>query len=302
MEQLDRHAVVNSLAIPLVDVLGSTPESWPSSKTASRICFSYSSADNVAAADEHRAAWLARIREYVEYDSGFAQVSFWRFFDTIRAVARSEKLLRRALDVAVEFGQSSREYRLQNEILLAPTDELMIVDGQHRLAALSDARRHLSRRAIGLVLQTVIVRLSSCHANSVRDVLKVLENSLVEEVAKRIRLKNSRSTFDLQQSTAPSTREWVLGFLFRTGNPPPRSGPCPAAGWVFVNIITEAWREGYATVQGQEDSRSLRNTIRNRYTKARFNRGARSHASVGGVPQFAGRRHSGGHHSLAQCA
>jgi hypothetical protein len=256
-----------------------------------------------AAVGEYLQACITRMRELVGPDNKPSQLHFWRFFDNVRDVRKHACAPHGTFEVANEVGHASLG-RVFAKNRLELSQGPLIVDGQHRLAALNDTRRDLSSRDILRVLQTVFDRIVDCETTrTFCDVLEILDSSLVDEVAKRVRLKNSRRSFDLQQNTAPSTREWVLGFFFRTGNPPPRSGrSCPADSWAIVNIITEAWREGYATVQRQEDSRSLRNTIRKRYTKARFNRGVRSHANLGGVRQFAGRRCSGRYCSLAQCA
>jgi hypothetical protein len=242
-----------------------------------------------------------RLRSWIESKSEPSQRHFWNFFDEIRSVSSAYNatyaLSRYALHelTHLEFSLPRRKCTFASS--------QVVVDGQCRLAAYENANRDLSSRAIRSVLKLALNDLDNLeNIETIWEVLETLNRSLVREVTQRVKWVARDRNLHLEVYDVPSTREWVLGFLFRTGNPPPRSGLCPADSRAFVTIITAAWREGYATVQGQKDSRSLRNTIRKRYTKARFNRSARSYASLGGVPQFAGRRRSRRHYPLAQCA
>ena len=272
------------------------------SESASTVFISYSRTSwNPAAIDAFRRSLTDRLRGWVEGDKEPSQKHFWNFYDNVREyVSTSRQDADRNVLVAHEIGH----YLLNGgRKRSSQRGQIAVIDDQHRFVAFEKATRDLSGHAIRSALQVALDDLNSFEdAETIWDLLEVLDNSLVQGVAKHVRWVDQCYSFVLG-SFAPSTREWVLGFFFRTGNPPPRTGQsCPAEGWVVVIIVTEAWREGYATVQGQEDSRSLQNTIRNRYTKARFNRSARSHARVSGVPQFAGRRRSWRHYSLAQCA
>ena len=257
---------------------------------------------NAVDIDAFRRSLADQLRGWVECDGEPSQKHFWNFYDRIREYAWISHAGRNLAtnEIAHYLLTGCRKLTTRSPWRRS----IAVIDGQHRIAAFEKATRDLSGRAIRSVLQTTLDRLHRLeNAETISDVLDVLDNSLVQEVAKRVNWVEQPYRPHLQENAAPSTHEWVLGFLFRTGNSPPRSGhSCPAEGWAVVTTITDAWREGYATVQGQEDSRSLRNTIRNRYTKARFNRSARSHASVGGSPQFARRPHSRCHYSLAQCA
>jgi hypothetical protein len=288
-------SAIDSLTSMAQASLHSEAETLLSIKLFSHLYFSH------AAADEYLEAWTNRMRELVGPDNKPSQILFWRFFDNVRDT-RKQAAPCRAFDVEHEASRANPGRPFEKTLRFELPEGPLVMDGQHRLAAvLNDARRDLSRRDILRVLQTVFDRITDCEAG--RTFFEVLDSSLVEEVAKLVRLKDSRRNFDLQENRAPSTREWVLGFFFRTGNPPPRSGRWrPASGRVPVNLFTAAWREDYAAVQGQEDSRSLRDAVREQRTKTRFNRGAQNHANLDGRRQSAGRRHPRPHRSLAQCA
>jgi hypothetical protein len=300
MEQVcDPSTIYHSaLNVSLVD----SEQRRSTSRAVSKVFISHSFTGIAVDIDAFRRSLADRLRGWVECDEEPSQKHFWNFYDSIREFAWISRQ---------DVGRNLATHEIAHYLLtgcrkltLRSSPRRAVIDGQHRVAAFEKTTRDLSGRAIRSVLQTTLDRLYRLeNAETISDVLDFLDNSLAQEVAKRINWVEQPFHPHLQENAAPSTHEWVLGFFVRTGNSPPRTGQsCPADGRAIVNTITEAWREGYATVQGQEDTRSLRNTICNRYTKARFNRSARSHASVGGSPQFARPRHSRCYYSLAQCA
>jgi hypothetical protein len=240
------------------------------------------------------------LRTLLERNNGPSQRHFWNFFDNVvdsfRSYDQQEFFYEIFLDILSGRTPKSTDWQ-------ACPPAHTVIDGQHRRMGYTGATRDLSVREIRSILRIAIKRLGHFDDEwTVVDVLNVLNNSLVREVLKRVRWKVIHGFDPKNNLVAPSTREWVLGFFFRTGNPPPHSGKsCPAGRWAIVTI-THARREDYATIQGQEISRNLRNTICEQRAGTRFNRGTQNYANHGGSWQSAGYRSSRPDHSLARCA
>jgi hypothetical protein len=304
MMSMELIGTINILASKSAFLRDLAQEGLVQPETASKIYVAFSSSTDITAVDKFRRSLAAQLRGWVERDNEPSQRHFWNFYDSIREhVSASRQDADRICLVGHSFGHCVLSGSRKN-FTSRPFRHGLVIDGQHRFSAFEKTNRDLSGRAIRSVLQIALDEIDNFEdAETIWDVLEVLDSSLTRGIAKRIRWADQRRSFGLQGSTAPSTREWVLGFLFRTGNPPPAPGrPRPADGWAIVTIITDARREDYATVQGQKVSRNLRNTICEQRARAHFNRGTQNHANHGGSWQPAGYRHPLSHHSLAQCA
>jgi hypothetical protein len=312
MEKLRHPIVVDTAALAAgIDAFASTKTKAEHLECAYKLFFSHSykyDRDITATAvEEYRETLKAWLRAFAGQDNGPSQRHFWNFFDDV-TVRKSPQhvgyvVAHEVFHKALARGNRNISGLSRPSFFNRPP--MAVSDGQHRwVVAYESSSRDLSVRAVRSVLLNTIEQLDNVgEAPTVFDLLEVLDNSLIREVAKRIRWRDRTYRFDLERNTAPSTREWVLGFLFRTGNPPPQTGKLsPADGWAIVTIITDARREDYATIQGQEISRDLRNTICKHGARARFNRGTQNHANHGGGWQPARYWLPLPDHSLAQCA
>ena len=300
-KELDNPIVLDAAAVAAIDAFASTKTQLVQPESGYRIFISHSCyRRDITAVEEYRKWLQAQLQEFVVDDNGPSQRSFWNFFDH---VANRKSRRHAGFVIAHELFHEALAPRNRKRPAVIRQPELAISDGKHRRISYENSSRDLSIRAIRSVLLTAIEQLHNVdRAQTVFDVLEVLDNSLIQEVAKRIRWRDRPRSFDLERNTAPSTREWVLGFHFRTGNPPPHSDKsCPAECWVIVTI-TDARREDYATIQGQEVSRNLRNAICGQRVRARFNRSTQDHANHRGSWQPARYRPPLPHYSLAQCA
>jgi hypothetical protein len=195
----------------------------------------------------------------------------------------------------------------QNRVDADAQHQSFVVDGLQRLRAISllDFSQEISvksaRRAIKATL-SAIENFSDTQSD--HDLIALIGSTLSGKIAAALKLVVRSHAVLTQRPCDDDTRHRVLNFSIRTGNSPPQAMSISrlAAGRALVNLITNAWREDYATIQRQEVSRNLRNTIREQRARSHFNRGTQNHADHGGRWQPAGYRYPLPHHSLAQCA
>jgi hypothetical protein len=248
-------------------------------------------------AKKSRKCLEALLEIFVERHSRFSQKHFWNVFDEITSSDASVRWV-----VAHEIAHKTIRSRTRPAGPLSLENYGAVIDGQHRRVSYDAPTANLSARKIRTIVEIALDELDRFDgAQTDFDVFQLVRGSLTREVQQRIRWKATCSLKTVDQ-TPPSTREWALSFVFRTGNPPPRSGrSCPAERWAIV-AITHARREDYVEIQGQKISRDLRYTICARRARTHFRRGTQSHANRRGGWQPAGYRRARPHYSLAQCA
>lgn len=135
-----------------------------------------------------------------------SQRHFWRFYDQL--LDADNRL--------PEFESGLSEFVERS----APD---VVIDGQRRLRAISESHeRELSHRDMRAIAQRILAELDGFEFASTPSLSLLARETLTREIAVRVRLrcasKGRRPVF------APSlrlTRERVLCFLLRTGNPPP---------------------------------------------------------------------------------
>lgn len=145
------------------------------------------------------------LRWTVKTSASRSQRHFWRFFDEL--LDADHRL--------PEFESGLSGYVEQS----APD---VVIDGQLRLRAISVSHeRDLSQRDIRAIAQRVLAELDGFEFASAPSLSLLARETLTREIAVRVRL---RWTSKGRPVFAPSlllTRERVLCFLLRTGNPPP---------------------------------------------------------------------------------
>lgn len=182
-----------------------------------------------------------------------------------------------------------------------------VVDGLQRFRAISllDFSQEISAKCARRAVKAALSEIDNfSDEQNDHDLIALIRSKLSEKVSAALKLVVRSRAVLKRRPCDNDTRHRVLNFSIHTGNSPPpaMSGSRSAAGWALVNLITNARREDNATIQGQEVSRNLRNTIREKCARARFHHGTQNHADHGGSRKPTGYRHYRPRHSLARCA
>jgi hypothetical protein len=307
------------------------PTQAPSTKTEASVSILVEGAKRgavAARAPAARDAVKASLESWADEDSQLTQNKFWRIYSQIQDLTFCGPNLENEWKLNFElpdpsdlsfvcttnFDEWAKDYLTfcrsnldQNRVDADAQHQSFVVDGLQRLRTISllDFSQEISvksaRRAIKATL-SAIENFSDVQSDN--DLIALIGSTLSEKIAPSLRLVVRSHAVLTNRPCGDDTRYKVLNFSIHTGNSPPpaKSASRLAVGWALVNLITNARREGYATIPGQEVSRNLRNTICEQRARARFNRGTQNHADHGSSWQPTGYRHPRPHHSLARCA
>jgi hypothetical protein len=233
-----------------------------------------------------RAQLSAHLQEWTNGEGDLGQKHFWSFYQDLRKTAAEH---RQTNTFARHLTAAPRKRRTRP-----------VIDGQHRFFAIDD-RAELSRRQILDVLAATLDDVERLHQfiddYSLIDVVSILDQTLVQNVVIRVTW-NKSSVIAYAGEHLPSTHDWVISFIIRTGNPPPAAGiSSPAVGWAFV--ISNVQGGDCVSIQKRTFSRNLRNTLRCARAATRGHRGAQGHSLARGRPFNPGCRLAGPNPSLA---
>lgn len=269
-----------------------TPVLWCSQSFAHELCH-----------DLFRDRFIADLRARIEHRSS-SKKDFWRTFDAFENFE---------VGSATDNKSSSTQpplilFSLKGGVgkLLAPYRKApggsFVSDGQHRIAVVPKFQRDLSARSIRFIRNIVLKEIDDLNGpDTVAAIILRVRETLIRQVRRRIRWRKVEAA-PPSLDVPPSTRDLVLTFALRTGNPPPALGAsCPAVGWARV-FITAAQKVGHEPVRRRSNPTSLRNPLQRGSARTRVRRSARSYSRLAGGLQFAGRRSAWSDYSLAQCA
>jgi hypothetical protein len=164
-------------------------------------------------------------------------------------------------------------------------------------------QRDLSTREIKSILETVVDELVALEGErSTAAIIACLRETFTREARARVKWRLVVATSDRVRN-APSTHEWVLGFIVHTGISPPNWAvrSRPSFGWALVSI-SNAQQVNHATIRRRQNSSNLRNTLCRRGTPAHLRVCSRDHSPFGRLTQPARCRRAWTNPSAAQWA
>jgi len=264
----------------------------------------------------------ASLESWADENSQLTQSKFWRFYNDIQDYTlHVTKLDFEIPDISdlsfgctLNFDELAKDYLTfyrsildQNRVNADAQYQSFVVDGLQRLSTISllDFSQEISAKAARRAIKATLSAIDDiAHVQSDDDFIALVGSTLTKEVAAAVELVVRSRDVLTRRPCCDETRDRILNFSIYTGNSPPpvMSSSRLAVGWALVNLIKNARREDHATIQGQKVSRNLRNTICEKRTRARFNRGTQNHANLSGSGRPAGYWPPLHHHSLAQCA
>jgi hypothetical protein len=277
----------------------------------------------------HAALWQKSIgdslREWLQGEQSWDQGDFWKLFSTLRAKEINPSHLANILDLnfstegpatwvqmapgcgkstflAQHFGdtwQAANEQRLDFK-LIAFSDDFAVVDGQHRLFALTKIQRNVSSRVVKRALQSTLSAIENCSSfNSVTDLFDLLGSSLSQSLCGKVRLSFYYFYDVSDELSIETTRDAIMNFRIRTGNPPPTGCrtwavvSCPRATTIVVRKKDEK-------VQKSKGARRLRESLRARRPRSHLSQCPQKDARAQGSAQFARCGHPWPHRLLAE--
>lgn len=215
------------------------------------------------------------LQQWINKGEATSQRQFWRFFDRLTGhdtspsqdIYRSkfssdgqvdkflvdviEALRPRPPKISLMMGQVSLHSSVLHEVNFDKRDSLF-----------NRYQRDLSNREILAIWRSVIKQVNALDGlDSFASFVSSFREILVEKVSSRVRWRIT-SVCSQRRRSFDYTHDFILSFVFRTGNPPPSSGIyLPGVGWtpssifIFVRGVHEVENE---TVRRPESRRYLR--------------------------------------------
>ena len=162
-------------------------------------------------------------------------------------------------------------FKENSHIQWAEIDEnLIVIDGQHRLCALSKATLDVSERLIKRAIRHTLIEIeSSQDIDCFGRFLGLLGSSLSRVITDKAQISVYYFYEPPRESNAENTRDSVMKFRIHTGNPPPACCRVwPAVSW--LQVTNNAERKNYEQVQKSKGARCLRKSLRARRTRSRL--------------------------------
>jgi hypothetical protein len=249
--------------------------------------------------------------------SDISQSRFWRSFDAF------DKNVGRLLATSADWQMTVDLDRYEIEDLdlstqvptfdVLKTFDVAIFDGLHRAHVsqslewqhflLEEPVRALSLREIRAITRSVVNTIESADVSTVASLLKVTREALALGIGQRIRWRIIVKKSVSVSADPEMTREHILGFHLRTGNPPPFEPAERRAGAVAVLVVfLQASKVRNEQICKQNRRRNLRVALLKRCRPASIRGNAQTPPSSPGCPQPARRRRIRANLQLAENA
>lgn len=234
-----------------------------------------------------------------------SQGSFWKFYEAFSKSNDSFLYFSghgaEAADISDyqvgELDLSTRVPRIQP----ARSFDLFVIDGPQRLQFSASmelghvlhrpAVRTLSLRAIRALTRSAVSVIEKAELSSVSSLIQLARDTLSREIRQRVRWRASSENSIAFPTLADMTREQVLCFQLRTGNPPPFDHSERRIGAVVVPMtLGNASKVDHETVFEQSSRRNIRNALRAGIHRATVDRSSQAASTSRGGPQSSRRR------------
>jgi hypothetical protein len=252
-----------------------------------------------------RESVTASLRKWLDADKSLSQRDFWKLFKTLQGEQTNPAELAKVLDfdcpsefTFVQYAAGCGKTRslatyfarkLSHEQL---HDNIVLVDGQHRIFIEPKITIDLSARLIERIIRRTIFEIESRDdIDCLASLFGVFDASLSQSVAKEARFVLLFSHDSPDRLNVKTTRDDLMNFRIRTGNPPPAgcrtwaAVSCPRA----TSIVE---RQEDEQVQKPKSARRLRKSFCARRARSYLNRCSQNDPRAHRGAQLARRRHS----------